>query len=85
VKRPHVFIKELNLYIDYLQEDLKAHLKDLNDKKIKQFTSFKMQLQEGINYYKQLFSELPDQTSNMLQAWFDELTVSENKLNGTLI
>ncbi|HEY5328037.1 MAG TPA: hypothetical protein VIJ27_13620 [Mucilaginibacter sp.] len=85
IKRPHVFIKELNLYIDYLQEDLKAHLKDLNDKKIKQFTSFKMQLQEGINYYKQLFSELPDQTSYMLQAWFDELTISENKLNGTLI
>lgn len=85
IKRPHVFIKELNLYIDYLQADLKTHLKDLNDKKIKHLNSFKAQLQEGINYYKQLFSELPDQTSNMLRVCFDELTASENKLNGMLI
>jgi len=85
IKRPHMFIKELNLYIDYLQEDLKAHLKDLNDKKRKSLDNFKAQLQEGIAYYKQLFSELPDQASTMMMIWFDELTTSENKLNGMVI
>jgi len=85
VKRPHMFVKELNLYIDYLQTDLQKHLKDLNDKKIKQFTKFKDQLQIGIAYYKQLFMELPDQTSTLMLAWHDELTASEQKLNGTLI
>jgi hypothetical protein len=85
IKRPHMFIKELNLYIDYLQEDIKSHLKDLNDKKRKHLDGFKAQLQEGINYYKQLFAGLPDQTSNLVQQCFDDLTVSENKLNGTLI
>jgi hypothetical protein len=85
IKRPHLFIKELNLYIDYLQEDLKAHLKDLNDKKIKQFKGFKAQLQEGIDYYKQLFNELPDQAPELLQVIYSELSVSENRLNGVLI
>jgi hypothetical protein len=85
IKRPHMFIKELNLYIDYLQEDIKSQLKDFNDKKRKQLDGFKAQLQEGINYYKQLFADLPDQTSHMVQQCFDELAASENKLNGTLI
>jgi hypothetical protein len=85
IKRPHMFIKELNLYINYLQEDLKAHLNDLNDKKRKYFSGFKAQLEEGIAYYKQLFAELPDDATNMVQVWFDELIASENKLNSTLI
>jgi hypothetical protein len=85
VKRPHMFVKELNLYIDYLQTDLQKHLKDLSDKKMKQFVKFKDQLQSGIVYYKQLFMELPDQTSTLMLAWYDELIASEHKLNATII
>jgi hypothetical protein len=85
IKRPHLFIKELDLYIDYLQTDILAHLKDLNEKKRKHLNNFKAQLQNGIGYYKQLFSELPGQTSAFLQGIFEELNASENKLNSTLI
>jgi hypothetical protein len=85
IKRPHLFIKELNLYIDYLQQDLKAHIKDLNDKKRKNLNNFKVQLQEGINYYKQLFEKWPDDASDLLQIAYDELTVSEYKLKAILI
>ncbi|RZA03613.1 MAG: hypothetical protein EOP47_02135 [Sphingobacteriaceae bacterium] len=85
IKRPHVFVKELNLYIDYLQTDLQAHLKNMNDKKSKQLNKFKLQLQEGINYYKNLFAQLPGQTNDFIQAAYDELTASENKLNNMLI
>ena len=82
VKRPHFFIKELNLYVDYLQTDIQKHVKDLNDKKVKHFTKFKNQLNEGIAYYKELFAELPDQTSQLIQACYAELTEAENKLQG---
>lgn len=85
IKRPHVFVKELNLYIDYLQTDLQAHIKTMSDKKSKQLNKFKLQLQDGINYYKTLFSQLPGQTGDAIQAAFDELTASENKLNKMLI
>ena len=85
IKRPHVFIKELNLYIDYLQADIQAHIKDLTDKKLKHLNKFKEQLQQGIVYYKQLFEELPGQASNLLKECIDDLIASENKLNSTLI
>ncbi len=85
VKRPHMFLKELNLYVDYLQADITAHLKNLDDKKRKQLVNFKAQLQEGINYYKQLFNCLPNQAADFLQAFYNELIISENKLNGTVI
>jgi len=85
VKRPHMFIKELNLYVDYLQTDLQKQLKGLTDKKTKQFSKFRDQLKSGIAYYKQLFSELPDQTPSLMQALYAELGIAEHKLDTILI
>jgi hypothetical protein len=85
INRPHVFIKELNLYIDYLKTDLQKHLKDLNDKKRKSLNNFKMQLQEGINYYKQLMNDLPDKTSAFVDNWYISLNVAENNLKDVVI
>ena len=85
IKRPHVFIKELNLYIDYLQTDLQTHIKDLNDKKRKYLIKFKAQLEEGIRYYKQLVEELPSQASNLFDEYLDDLLISETKLSCVLI
>lgn len=81
VNRPHVFIKELNLYIDYLKTDLQKHIKDLTDKKRKSLTNFKLQLQQGITYYKGLVNDLPDLNPDLLHKWFNELMQSENMLN----
>ena len=85
IKRPHMFIKELNLYIDYLQSDIQTHLKDLNDKKKKHLFKFKTQLQEGIDYYRNLFTDSTSLTSVLLQEWYNELTVSETKLDSIVI
>jgi hypothetical protein len=85
IKRPNMFIKELNLYIDYLQTDMQAHIKDLNEKKRKNLIKFKAQLEEGISYYKQLFEVLPAQASNVIKDYWDDLIASENKLSKMLI
>ena len=85
VNRPHVFIKELNLYIDYLKNDIQKHIKDLNDKKRKSLNNFKIQLEQGINYYKQLVDSLPNQTPEFVQRWFAELDQSETALNNVAI
>ncbi len=85
IKRPNMFIKELNLYIDYLQTDMQAHIKDLNEKKRKNLIKFKAQLEEGISYYKQLFEVLPAQASNIIKDYWDDLIASENKLSKMLI
>lgn len=81
VKRPNIFIKELNLYIEYLQTDIQAHLKDLNEKKKKHLNGFKAQLQEGINYYKNLFVQSAFIPPYSLQEIYNELIDSEFKLS----
>lgn len=85
VERPHVFIKELNLYIDYLQEDIKQQLQHFSDKKIKQLNGFKLQLTEGINYYKKLFSEMADQASDEFMQLYDQLASSKHKLDTLIV
>ncbi|WP_412468664.1 hypothetical protein [Pedobacter sp. KLB.chiD] len=85
VERPHVFIKELNLYIDYLQEDIKQQLQQFSDKKIKQLNGFKLQLAEGIDYYKKLFSEMADQASDEFRQLYEQLANSKNKLDTLIV
>lgn len=85
IKRPHMFIKELNLYIDYLQNDLQSQLKDITEKKKKQLSKFKLQLQDGIAYYKELFASSANQTSGLIQDWIDDLSTSEEQLSNIAI
>jgi len=56
-KRPHMFIKELDLYVDFLVDDIKNNLDGINRAKVKRWNSFKSNLLEGISYYKTLFSD----------------------------
>lgn len=84
-ERPHVFIKELNLYIDYLQEDIRKQFQDFSDKKRKQLNSFKLQLAEGINYYKKLFNEIADQATDELMGIYEQLAKSKDKLDGLIV
>lgn len=82
IKRPHMFIKELNLYIEYLQKDLQSQLQELTDKKRKQLNKFKTQLEEGIEYYQKLFSESASQTSKQVKDWINDLSHSARLLQG---
>jgi len=53
--RPHMFIKELHLYIDYLKEQLEGDDQpETFSKKKKYYTSFYQNLREGISYYRKL-------------------------------
>lgn len=54
--RPHMFIAELHLYIDYLREQLEAGEKvdDLSEKQKKYCTAFYSNLLEGIEYYRNI-------------------------------
>ncbi|ACU04698.1 hypothetical protein [Pedobacter heparinus] len=80
VNRPNLFINELNLYIDYLKKDISAQLSDLNTKKIKYFTKFKEQLEQGISYYKQLLPVLKEQSSISVHEVYKQLLLAEQQL-----
>ncbi len=85
VQRPHVFIKELDLYVEYLQGAITEHLKQVNEKRKKYLNDFKSQLKEGIDYYKNLFEKTTVQTTVQLQQWYTALSASEDKLNAMII
>jgi hypothetical protein len=85
VQRPNMFIKEIDLYIDYLKTDIQNHLRDLTEKKKSSLHKFKSQLQEGLNYYKSLFEQLPWQATVNMEDLFLALTSSETKLNTIII
>ncbi|HLG38353.1 MAG TPA: hypothetical protein VI461_01755, partial [Chitinophagaceae bacterium] len=53
--RPHMFIAELNLYIDYLKEQMKEDIAtEQFSKKKKYYASFYQNLRDGMTYYSKL-------------------------------
>jgi len=55
--RPHIFVKELKLYVDYLKAKISETSLPLSEKQLKYFQTFQQNLQEGIEYYKNLYSD----------------------------
>lgn len=78
--RPNMFINELNLYVDYLKKDIERQAAALNDKKAKYFSKFRMNLLEGISYYKKLIPEITNQTVAYQQEMMAQLEAIEGKL-----
>ena len=78
--RSNMFINELNLYLDYLKKDIETNLQELTDKKLKYFTKFKEQLQNGIQYYKELIPRITNQTEAYRLKMMDELHEIEARL-----
>ncbi len=53
--RPHVFVNELKLYVDYLKQEL-DNAAEITAAQIKKWQLFKSNLLEGIAYYQDLLS-----------------------------
>lgn len=53
--RPNMFVKELKMYIDYLQNEITSVSEEITKGQIKKWNSFKNNLIEGIGYYQSLF------------------------------
>ncbi|MUH38179.1 hypothetical protein D9O36_20215 [Zobellia amurskyensis] len=60
--RPHMFIKELHIYLEYYKEQILEHKMMPTTKGKKQLLFFSNNLMEGITYYEQLFKAGKDQT-----------------------
>jgi hypothetical protein len=54
--RPNFFIKELQLYVDYLDKEISEAVQDVTKAQLKKWNTFKSNLLEGIVYYSDLFT-----------------------------
>ena len=78
--RPHMFIKELDLYLDYLKTITEEVSGELNRKQIKLFNAFIKNLNEGITYYDSLFSDFKNTFDDTKSVLIEKLKKGEKKL-----
>ena len=58
IDRPHMFLKELDLYVNYFTDKLDEAAKNFNKKQERYCTKFLNNLNEGIDYYSFLFENI---------------------------
>lgn len=80
--RPNLFVNELRLYLDYLKKDMETQVEVLNDKKQKYWTKFSNQLQQGIDYYKNMLPQLSTRTTLLVGNMEQQLAEAEQTLLG---
>lgn len=78
--RPHMFIAELHLYLDYLKEQLEDDTQP--EKKKKYYTAFFQNLRDGIAYYRQLSGILD---RHRFVKDLDEAALALDELAGRLV
>jgi hypothetical protein len=71
--RPHLFVNELNLYVDYLKKQVAEAASVINEKQIKYFEKFRTNLLKGIEYYKMFFLSLPGVEKTLEELYSFEL------------
>ena len=62
--RPHFFVKELELYVKYLKEKIDESTTNFTKKQEKYFHKFLNNMNEGIDYYNNLFKEMKSNFSS---------------------
>ena len=79
--RPNMFVKELNIYIKYFKDQISESELPLNRKQSKYLSSFGKNLTDGIDYYKQLFSNFKNQFDNSKSTIQQDLAISNQALD----
>jgi len=79
-ERPHVFIKELQLYVEYLHKLLKDHMNNLSRLKPSFVDTFRENLMEGVRYYRSLIPEIREESEQMRDRMHEMLTQLETRL-----
>ncbi len=79
--RPHMFIQEIKLYINYLTSKIENSSEPLIDPQLKYFQTFQANLNEGIQYYKMLFSNRIAQFQETPVNILNDLTILQEQLN----
>ena len=78
--RPNMFVKELSIYIDYLKNRMEETRVSVSKKQEQYYQSFEQNLNEGINYYQNLFSSLKDKFEDTKSGVLTDLEANLNRL-----
>lgn len=83
--RPHMFIKELAMYVDFLKKKADEISKSMTDKQIEYFITFRDNLLKGIEYYRSLFTNLSLNGGSINKLLLQNLEMIEKELLNIVI
>jgi hypothetical protein len=66
-ERPHVFVKELQLYVSYFKNEIEQSLKEKSQKQQNHLNKFRENLIEGISYYQELANSVSMDSIDIIQ------------------
>jgi hypothetical protein len=78
--RPNMFVKEIGLYIDYLENKIKDVSGPI-DKQMKYFNAFQANMEDGLAYYKDLYANVMKNSESMKEKINAEIDEMEAKLS----
>lgn len=82
--RPHMFISELSIYVDYFRQEVQKTSEELADRTVKCVTEFKRNLITGIDYYRHLAQQFSEEQRERFLSELDALFAElENVLPAT--
>ncbi len=78
--RPNMFIKELNIYLDYFKKEIQRSADNFNRKQAKYLDRFANNLNDGIEYYYNVFEKVQSRFEDKKTAILKELEEGKQTL-----
>lgn len=82
--RPHMFIKELKMNIDFFHDEIKKFIPKPTDRQIAYLNEFRTNLILGIEYYQELFLKLTEETEEFRAKMLEELEELKSQLEALI-
>jgi hypothetical protein len=79
--RPHMFVNEAQLYVDYLKKEIEEQIGDLTAKKEKYFEDFKINIENGLNYYLKLSSSFQSSSKGRIERFMTQIQQLKESLS----
>jgi hypothetical protein len=81
-ERPHMFIREIGLYVDYLRKELDRFSVGIKSRKLSYYAEFKENLLHGIQYYQDQFRDFVTERQDKFMT---ELLALKEQIEGLSI
>ena len=78
--RPNFFVKELKLYIDYLEKKIEKSAENFSSQSEAYLNSFRDNLISGINYYKEIIVFIKEESDSAKEKMLTDIHELEDKL-----
>ena len=79
--RPNMFIKEITVNIDFLKQEIQRMPKP-TERYREYLNEFRNNLLKGIEYYREVFPQMLEETQENIQRALEELEAFREKLEG---